>query len=136
MNRSYSKIRHIQESNLKLERRLINEQQPYTSNQCIGPTTPQEIVNTFDSLTKHMGYECSGSDKDKISLRKDLKNGVLYLYIHLKPIPRLLLQGQLSYYFKSVQGAKEGKIETPDPIHLWNEKQIKDLEDKLQNIKK
>ncbi len=27
MNRSYSKIRHIQESNLRLERRLISEQQ-------------------------------------------------------------------------------------------------------------
>ena len=26
MNRSYSKIRHIQESNLKLEKRLLNEQ--------------------------------------------------------------------------------------------------------------
>jgi len=28
MNRSYSKIRHIQESNQRLERRLINEQVP------------------------------------------------------------------------------------------------------------
>ena len=26
MNRSYSKIKHIQESNMRLERRLINEQ--------------------------------------------------------------------------------------------------------------
>ena len=26
MNRSYSKIRHVEESNLKLERRVVNEQ--------------------------------------------------------------------------------------------------------------
>ena len=30
MNRSYSKIRHIQESNQKLENRLLNEEDEYT----------------------------------------------------------------------------------------------------------
>jgi hypothetical protein len=36
MNRSYSKIRHIQEANLMLERRLLNEQ-------VTGDTTPVAV---------------------------------------------------------------------------------------------
>jgi hypothetical protein len=58
MNRSYSKIRHIQESNQRLERRLLNEQ-----------VTLNDYVNAFnsiitpwmtnmDSKLKSQGFKC------------------------------------------------------------------------------
>ena len=58
MNRSYSKIRHIQESNLMLERRLLNEQ-----------VTLNEYVNAFNQIItpwmtnmdiklKSQGFKC------------------------------------------------------------------------------
>jgi hypothetical protein len=45
MNRSYSKIRHIQESNMRLERRLINEQVSGATS-----TAPVAAVETLDQI--------------------------------------------------------------------------------------
>ena len=43
MNRSYSKIRHMQESNLRLEGRLLSEQVPGVSP---APTTGKSVPTT------------------------------------------------------------------------------------------
>jgi len=45
MNRSYSKIRHIQESNMRLERRLINEQVSGATS-----TAPVAAVETLETI--------------------------------------------------------------------------------------
>jgi len=45
MNRSYSKIRHIQESNMRLERRLINEQVTGATS-----TAPVAAVETLQTI--------------------------------------------------------------------------------------
>lgn len=45
MNRSYSKLRHIQESNMRLERRLINEQVPGETS-----TAPVAAVETLEII--------------------------------------------------------------------------------------
>jgi LysM repeat protein len=57
MNRSYSKIRHIQEANLKLETRLLNEkfnnQDDRVISEQVTPSTNQEyVVKPGDSLSK------------------------------------------------------------------------------------
>jgi len=57
MNRSYSKIRHIQEANLKLETRLLNEkfnnQHDRVISEQVTPSTNQEyVVKPGDSLSK------------------------------------------------------------------------------------
>ena len=44
MNRSYSKIRHIQESNQKLENRLLNEEDEYT------PKFKRRIGGVYDDI--------------------------------------------------------------------------------------
>jgi hypothetical protein len=58
MNRSYSKIRHIQESNQRLEKRLLNEQvtlNDYVNafNQIITPW-----MTNMESKLKSQGYKC------------------------------------------------------------------------------
>jgi len=45
MNRSYSKIRHIQESNIRLEKRMLNEQQT---------TTGGTETKTYNSLSDYL----------------------------------------------------------------------------------
>ena len=52
MNRSYSKIRHIQESNFRLERRLISEQ-----------AVPQQVTDLFNELKKVPLYQESNALK-------------------------------------------------------------------------
>ena len=57
MNRSYSKIRHIQEANLKLEKRILNEkfnnQDDRVISEAVDPSTNQEyVVKPGDSLSK------------------------------------------------------------------------------------
>jgi LysM repeat protein len=57
MNRSYSKIRHIQEANLKLETRLLNEkfnnQDDRVISEQVTPATNQEyVVKAGDTLSK------------------------------------------------------------------------------------
>ena len=47
MNRSYSKIRHMQESNLRLEGRLLSEQVPGVSP---APTTGKSVPMTGQSV--------------------------------------------------------------------------------------
>jgi hypothetical protein len=47
MNRSYSKIRHMQESNLRLEGRLLSEQVPGVSP---APTTGKSVPTTGKSV--------------------------------------------------------------------------------------
>ena len=73
MNRSYSKIRHIQESNQRLERRLINEKEgEYHS-----------MDNLADALTPH-GFRKSWNNTPALGpngefdglFRGDDKNGV------------------------------------------------------------
>jgi hypothetical protein len=50
MNRSYSKIRHIQEANFRLERRLISEQ-----------AVPQQVTDLFNELKKVPLYQESNA---------------------------------------------------------------------------
>ena len=52
MNRSYSKIRHIQEANFRLERRLISEQ-----------AVPQQVTDLFNELKKVPLYQESNALK-------------------------------------------------------------------------
>jgi len=52
MNRSYSKIRHIQESNQRLERRLLNERVPIVTPSSNSPTTPVGKVTPPNSVSK------------------------------------------------------------------------------------
>lgn len=83
MNRSFSKIRHIQEVNRKLEDRLLNEQvsptiqqpgrrgggiaKPITSNTPMtvktSTTQPQQSVNTKDNITYTVQQIPSGKFK-------------------------------------------------------------------------
>ena len=54
MNRSYSKIRHIQESNMKLENRLLNEQNSNPGG------VPPDGVSWYDNTVKEylkLGYK-------------------------------------------------------------------------------
>ena len=68
MNRSYSKIRHIQESNLRLERRVIREQinLPTCNSKMVNdgnPGSSSEMTGSYTKITsngsvppKYQGY--------------------------------------------------------------------------------
>jgi len=58
MNRSYSKIRHMQESNLRLEGRLLSEQVPGVSP---APTTGKSVPTTGKSVPMTGQSNKSGS---------------------------------------------------------------------------
>ena len=58
MNRSYSKIRHMQESNLRLEGRLLSEQVPGVSP---APTTGKSVPTTGKSVPTTGQSNKSGS---------------------------------------------------------------------------
>ncbi len=58
MNRSYSKIRHMQESNLRLEGRLLSEQVPGVSP---APTTGKSVPTTGKSVPPPEQSTKSGS---------------------------------------------------------------------------
>jgi hypothetical protein len=60
MNKSYSKIRHIQESNQRLERRLLNEQ--LTGDTTTPTTTPTVNLPTCDSKMVNDGRPGSSSE--------------------------------------------------------------------------
>ena len=70
MNRSYSKIRHIQESNMKLEKRLLSEQSPESSTQ-INPQDAATMLLNWDKkdsigLTKFLTDTKRGNIKSKV----------------------------------------------------------------------
>ena len=50
MNRSYSKLRHIQESNLKLEKRTLNEQRYLKHDKLNAWTSDDDTLRNFDTL--------------------------------------------------------------------------------------
>ena len=56
MNRSYSKIRHIQEANLKLERKVIIESESDTDTSSLEPTQ-QELLTISDDPNKNQKHE-------------------------------------------------------------------------------
>jgi hypothetical protein len=60
MNRSYSKIRHMQESNLRLEGRLLSEQVPGVSP---APTTGKSVPTTGKSAPGGVGPMTGQSNK-------------------------------------------------------------------------
>lgn len=83
MNRSYSKIRHMQESNLRLEGRLLNEQ-PISNgkeNKIIEITNQSQVPQSLVDNAPPVGYYDSnkGTHDDK-SQYIDIKdeNGVTY----------------------------------------------------------
>jgi hypothetical protein len=64
MNRSYSKIRHIQESNIKLEKRTLNEQLDnrkidHGMGAILDRPTPADMISSKDlySMAKNMGFK-------------------------------------------------------------------------------
>ena len=62
MNRSYSKIRHIQEVNQRLENRLLNEQINKTTNVPAGTTGTSNTTGTSGSTSKPI-VACPGSNE-------------------------------------------------------------------------
>ena len=66
MNRSYSKIRHIQESNQRLEKRLLNEQTT--------GTTQVDISECLKSLMEQVKPQaCKGTTIDSTKCYEELK---------------------------------------------------------------
>jgi hypothetical protein len=66
MNRSYSKIRHIQESNQKLEKRIIKEQSTNTTTPNLSATTtPNLSATTTNIWSIVIGYMNEFEDKIK-----------------------------------------------------------------------
>ncbi len=53
MNRSYSKIRHIQESNQRLEKRMLNEQGPL--NKKLDPKKLEVVTRLRNEILKKYG---------------------------------------------------------------------------------
>ena len=77
MNRSYSKIRHIQEANLKLETRILNEKfnnyNDRVISEAVDPSTNQEyVVKPGDSLSK-IGKNLGVNWKEIVTLN-NIKN--------------------------------------------------------------
>jgi len=78
MNRSYSKIRHIQESNQRLENRLLNEQVPVSGGT---PNTETKVSGPFGTLPiqyyvynkggKFYIYQTNASQKTPILMNGD-----------------------------------------------------------------
>jgi len=62
MNRSYSKIRHIQESNLILENRIINEEERNHIRGLYESTEEQ-----FDSILSNVGITLTPEEKEELS---------------------------------------------------------------------
>ena len=90
MNRSYSKIRHIQESNQSLERRLLNEQVTGEDNQPVSngkenkiieitnqSQVPQSLVDNAPPVGYYDGNRGTHGDKSQYIDIKD-ENGVTY----------------------------------------------------------
>ena len=78
MNRSYSKIRHIQESNQRLENRLLNEQVTTGATQTTGNTetkvagpfgTPPIQYYIYNKGGKFYIYQTSASQKTPILMQ-------------------------------------------------------------------
>jgi len=66
MNRSYTKIRHIQESNQKLEKRIIKEQSTNTTTPNLSATTtPNLSATTTNIWSIVIGYMNEFEDKIK-----------------------------------------------------------------------
>ena len=52
MNRSYSKIRHIQEANQRLEKRMLNETMEFD----VQGQQSNDLVNSFQNEMNSLGY--------------------------------------------------------------------------------
>lgn len=65
MNRSYSKIRHIQESNLRLEKRFLNEENDPLPKTSAGIMALQQAILNYEMLpTKYGGLNVAGFIND------------------------------------------------------------------------
>ena len=75
MNRSYTKIRHIQESNQKLEKRIIKEQSTNTTTPNLSATTTPNLSATTTKIWSIViGYMNEFEDKIK-SNTVEISNG-------------------------------------------------------------
>jgi len=87
MNRSYSKIRHIQESNIRLEKRLLGEQ---TKSSLIGKTATlyikdKDSKNAFNKNQNNPSAE--GARKIKIESIEPNQSGGISLMVSLWDVP-------------------------------------------------
>jgi hypothetical protein len=93
MNRSYSKIRHIQEANLRLERKVILESESEMDDSSLEPTQ-QELLTISDDPNKNQKQELGkklfdlfAADQPQSSLKTWLeKNGYKKLYKRLSKL--------------------------------------------------
>ncbi len=92
MNKSYSKIRHIQESNQRLENRLLTEQSPITQAPTGVKFTASSPKKYGNAPTQYLEFYVNKVDGDKTGLKRtaqlvgsDNKGGEIKRY--LTPIP-------------------------------------------------
>ena len=95
MNRSYSKIRHIQEANILLERRLLREQD-------VTPTTSSEPVDTTSTVS-----DCSSLMKKVENTNKDYAGPPEPLTIN--GTVKITYNGTVSPNYRSVTVYLDGK---------------------------
>ena len=126
MNKSYSKIRHIQESNIRLEKRLLGEQ---TKSSLIGKTATlyikdKDSKNAFNKNQNNPSAE--GARKIKIESIEPSQSGAISLMVSLWDVPTqnyypgtynlnynknngdfYLEQNQTKYYSESIKNILE-----------------------------
>ena len=100
-----------------------NPEERVTDNQCVGTTTPKEVLEVFDELTKDYDYECVGREEtmtsgydpqpiNKVILKKNIQGIIIYVFIDELNFGRLIEAGDVSYYIPDNEygAADEGRI--------------------------
>jgi len=87
MNRSYSKIRHIQESNQRLERRLLNEEVPGdTPTTPVGKVTPPNPAVKANSVGKATQWKATTSyNIGRMGFDQVLNSGSIFYRVQGQP---------------------------------------------------
>ena len=98
MNRSYSKIRHIEESNMLLENRrlLLKEQSVSGSTQTTGTTTGGTVTTggTINTGTTTGGTATVSKPKTDFGAKINKTHDKNYIYIHIPASGKYYFMGQ------------------------------------------
>lgn len=129
MNRSYTKIRHIQESNQKLEKRIINEQSTNTTTPNLSATTTPNLSPTTTNIWSIViGYMNEFEDKIKLDT-VDVSNGKVNFGDAMGAVKELRI---------FCEDKRDGRTPTPlgslaNIIYKSIQLQIKELDSNSQN---
>jgi len=129
MNRSYTKIRHIQESNQKLEKRIIKEQSTNTTTPNLSATTTPNLSATTTKIWSIViGYMNEFEDKIK-SNTVEISNG------KVDNIDALAAVKELRIFCEDKRDGRTPKVlsQLSNTIFRSIQPQIKNLDSNSQN---